>query len=43
MLTTLFSFLTLSAVEQDFSPMFGKGISARFVEKWPTVFKNKVL
>lgn len=23
--------------------MFGDGISARFLEKWPTVFKKKVL
>lgn len=30
-------------IEQDFSLMFGDAISARFLEKWPTVYKSKVL
>ncbi|XP_041634628.1 uncharacterized protein si:cabz01074946.1 isoform X2 [Cheilinus undulatus] len=30
-------------VEQDFSLMFGEATSAKFLEKWPTVYKQKVL
>ncbi|XP_024863938.1 uncharacterized protein LOC108242108 [Kryptolebias marmoratus] len=30
-------------VEQDFTLMFGEAISAKFLEKWPTVYKQKVL
>ncbi|XP_030277920.1 uncharacterized protein LOC115584563 isoform X2 [Sparus aurata] len=28
-------------IEQDFSLMFGDAVSARFLEKWPTVYKRK--
>lgn len=30
-------------IEQDFSLMFGDAVSAKFLEKWPTVYKSKVL
>ena len=30
-------------VEQDFSLMFGDDVSAKFLEKWPTFYKQKVL
>ncbi|KAF6719136.1 hypothetical protein FQA47_013125, partial [Oryzias melastigma] len=30
-------------IEQDFTLMFDEAISAKFLEKWPTIFKQKVL
>ncbi|XP_032386248.1 uncharacterized protein LOC116698425 [Etheostoma spectabile] len=30
-------------IEQDFNLMFGGATSAKFLEKWPTVYKQKVL
>ncbi|XP_014831160.1 PREDICTED: uncharacterized protein LOC106909322 [Poecilia mexicana] len=30
-------------VEQDFILMFGEAVAAKFLEKWPTVYKQKVL
>ncbi|XP_070709100.1 uncharacterized protein [Pempheris klunzingeri] len=30
-------------IEQDFNLMFGDAVSAKFLEKWPTVYKQKVL
>ena len=30
-------------IEQDFSLMFGDATSAKFLEKWPSVYKQKVL
>lgn len=34
---------SLLQVEQDFTLMFGEAISAKFLEKWPTAYKQKVL
>ncbi|XP_030014336.1 uncharacterized protein LOC115435867 [Sphaeramia orbicularis] len=42
--TTFPRFLDIAGlIEQDFSLMFGDAISASFLEKWPTVYKRKVL
>ena len=30
-------------IEQDFSLMFGDDISAKFLAKWPTFYRQKVL
>ena len=30
-------------IEQDFSLLFGDDISAKFLEKWPTFYKQKVI
>ncbi|CAB1438806.1 unnamed protein product, partial [Pleuronectes platessa] len=30
-------------IEQDFTLMFDDAISAKFLEKWPTIYKQKVL
>ncbi|KAM4529025.1 uncharacterized protein V3H82_027257 isoform 1-T1 [Fundulus diaphanus] len=42
--TTFPRFLDIKGmIEQDFSLMFGDDISARFLEKWPTHYRQKVL
>ncbi|KAI9531995.1 hypothetical protein NQZ68_036357 [Dissostichus eleginoides] len=33
----------IALIEQDFNLMFGDVTSAKFLEKWPTVYKKKVL
>ena len=30
-------------IEQDFTLMFDDAISAKFLEKWPTIYRQKVL
>ncbi|KAG7467897.1 hypothetical protein MATL_G00137160 [Megalops atlanticus] len=30
-------------VEQDFVLMFGEGVSGKLLERWPTIFKNKIV
>lgn len=30
-------------IEQDFNLLFGDDISAKFLEKWPTFYRQKVL
>uniref|UniRef100_A0A8P4G284 Uncharacterized protein n=1 Tax=Dicentrarchus labrax TaxID=13489 RepID=A0A8P4G284_DICLA len=47
-ITTLFPYLAdprskFGYIEQDFSLMFGDATSAKFLEKWPTVYKRRVL
>lgn len=39
---SVFTYSSLQ-IEQDFSLMFGDATSAKFLEKWPTVYKQKVL
>uniref|UniRef100_A0AAV2KPI6 Uncharacterized protein n=1 Tax=Knipowitschia caucasica TaxID=637954 RepID=A0AAV2KPI6_KNICA len=34
---------TPGLIEQDFAMMFGEEVSNRFLSKWPTFFKNRVL
>lgn len=34
---------SLLQIEQDFTLMFDEATSAKFLEKWPTVYKQKVL
>ncbi|XP_076605650.1 uncharacterized protein LOC143332212 [Chaetodon auriga] len=42
--TTFPRFLDITGmIEQDFSLMFGDDISAKFLEKWPTHYRQKVL
>lgn len=33
----------LIQIEQDFSLMFGESVSGKFISKWPTFFKPKVI
>ncbi|XP_041693623.1 uncharacterized protein LOC121532045 [Coregonus clupeaformis] len=32
-----------SLIEQDFVLLFGEGTSAKFLERWPTTFKQKII
>lgn len=35
--------LSVLQIEQDFSLMFGESVSGKFISKWPTFFKQKVI
>lgn len=36
-------YITFSQIEQDFVLMFGEDTPAKFLERWPTLFKVRTL